>query len=48
MVYVGAYFFINYNNTKIIKGIYKIDFPSKKSYIGQSIDLDRRMNEYKN
>ena len=31
-----------------MKGIYKIDFPSKKSYIGQSIDLDRRMNEYKN
>lgn len=37
-----------FNNLNFMKGIYKIDFPNKKSYIGQSIDLDRRMNEYKN
>lgn len=29
-------------------GIYKIDFPNGKSYIGQSSNLKRRMNDYKN
>lgn len=29
-------------------GIYKIDFPNGKSYIGQSSNLKRRINDYKN
>jgi len=28
--------------------IYKLIFPNNKIYIGQTIDFDRRMNEYKN
>lgn len=31
-----------------IKGIYKLTSPSGKSYIGQSTDLDKRLNQYKN
>ena len=33
-------------NKKII-GIYKITSPTKKIYIGQSIDIDKRFNQYK-
>jgi group I intron endonuclease len=29
-------------------GIYKLTSPSGKSYIGQSVDIDRRMNKYRN
>jgi predicted GIY-YIG superfamily endonuclease len=29
-------------------GIYKIDFPNGKSYVGQSSNLKRRINDYKN
>lgn len=31
-----------------MKGIYKISFPNGKCYIGQSINLNRRLAEYKN
>ena len=29
-------------------GIYKITSPNNKVYIGQSVDIERRFNEYKN
>ncbi len=41
------YFLYLCNMRKII-GIYKITSPTGKIYIGQSIDIERRFNEYKN
>ncbi len=35
------------NNVTMKSGIYKITSPSGKSYIGQSKNIDRRINEYK-
>ena len=29
-----------------LSGIYKIDFPNGKSYIGKAVDIKRRMQEH--
>jgi hypothetical protein len=39
---------ININYKIPIVGIYKITSPSGKVYIGQSINIERRIKEYKN
>ena len=41
-------YFLYLCNMKKIIGIYKITSPAGKIYIGQSIDIQRRFNEYKN
>jgi group I intron endonuclease len=41
-------YFLYLCNMKKIIGIYKITSPTGKIYIGQSIDIQRRFNEYKN
>ena len=35
-----------YNQTKVLSGIYKINFPNGKCYIGQSSNIIRRMREH--
>lgn len=48
MLELGIYLYNSYIYKKKMIGIYKITSPSNKIYIGQSINIKKRFNQYKN